>query len=296
MLYLNRKNYKDMDFELPVEIAGVKWRNPFFVSSGPTTSTLQQLIKAAECGFGGASCKLSFDPPPYINRRPRYGWDPAQHLLYFSAEKRLVMDEALRLIEAGRKQIDNFVLFSNFTYSDPGIEGWVNMAKKFEAAGAHINELNMCCPNMSFNVELAKNKSSESHQTGASLGQQEKAIQEIIRAIKAETRIPLCVKITPEGSRQHLVAQACFEAGADMVCGVANRLALAAMRVDQPGRSTINLQDEQGMYCMNSYWIKPLALRDVYMMRKTVGPEPKLLGTGGVHHLAGRGGDDDGGS
>lgn len=282
MLYLDRKNYRDMDFDLPVEVSGVKWRNPFFVSSGPTTSTLQQLIKAAECGFGGASCKLTFDPPPYINRRPRYGWDPEQHLLYFSAEKRLVLDEALRLIEAGRKQIDNFVLFSNFTYSEPGVEGWVNMAKKFEEAGAHINELNMCCPNMSFNVELAKDKGSESHQTGASLGQQELAIREIIRAIKAETSIPLCVKITPEGGRQHIVTQVCFDAGADMVCSVANRLALAAMRVDQPGRSTIHLQEEQGMYCMNSYWIKPLALRDVYMMRKTVGPEPKLLGTGGV--------------
>lgn len=282
MLYLDRKSYKDEDFEMPVEVAGVKWRNPFFVSSGPTTSTLQQLIKAAECGIGGASCKLTFDPPPYINRRPRYGWDPDQHLLYFSAEKRIVLEEALRLIEAARKQIDNFVLFSNFTYSESGIEGWVNMAKKFEEAGAHINELNMCCPNMSFNVELAKDKGSESHKTGASLGQQEREIQAIIRAIKAETKIPLCVKLTPEGGRQDIVAQACFEAGADMVCGVANRLALAAMRVDQPGKSTINLQDEQGMYCMNSYWIKPLALRDVYMMRKKVGPQPALLGTGGV--------------
>ncbi|HUU30284.1 MAG TPA: FAD-dependent oxidoreductase [archaeon] len=282
MLYINRKKYDDLDFDLPVEVAGVPFRNPFFVSSGPTTSMLQQLIKAAECGFAGASCKLTFDPPPYINRRPRYGWDADQHLLYFSAEKRITMDEACRLIEAARKQIDNFVLFSNFTYSDPGLEGWVNMAKKFEKAGAHINELNMCCPNMSFNVELAKDKSAESHKTGASLGQEAEAIQAIIRAIKEETSIPICVKLTPEGGHQHEVARACFEAGADMVCGVANRLALAALRVDEPGKSTINLQEEQGMYCMNSYWIKPLALRDVYLMRKSCGPGAKILGTGGI--------------
>jgi len=282
MLYLNRKKYGDLDFELPVEVAGVRFRNPFFVSSGPTTSMLQQLIKAAQCGFAGASCKLTFDPPPYINRRPRYGWDKDQHLLYFSAEKRIALDEACRLIEAARKEIKDFVLFSNFTYSDPGLEGWVNMARKFEEAGAHINELNMCCPNMSFNVELARDKSAETHQTGASLGQQAEAIQAIIRAIKAETSIPLCVKLTPEGGHQHEVAKACFEAGADMVCGVANRLALAAVRIDQPGKSTINLQEEQGMYCMNSYWIKPLALRDVYMMRKTCGQDVKILGTGGI--------------
>jgi len=282
MIYLDRKKYDDLDFDMPVEVAGVRFRNPFFVSSGPTTSLLQQLIKAAECGFSGASVKLTFDPPPYINRKPRYGWDPDQHLLYFSAEKRIVLDEALRLIEDARRQIDNFVIFSNFTYSDPGLEGWVNMARKFEEAGAHINELNMCCPNMSFNVELAKDKGAESHSTGASLGQEEQAIVAIIRAIKEETTIPICVKLTPEGGRQHIVAKACIDAGADMVCGVANRLALPAVRIDQPGKSTISLQEEQGMYCMNSYWIKPLALRDVYMMRKTLGPEPPILGTGGV--------------
>ncbi|MFC1614853.1 FAD-dependent oxidoreductase, partial [Gemmatimonadota bacterium] len=128
----------------------------------------------------------------------------------------------------------------------------------------------------------AKDKSAESHSTGASLGQQEQAIAAIIRAIKEETTIPICVKITPEGGRQHIVAKACIDAGADMVCGVANRLALPAIRIDEPGKSTIELQEEQGMYCMNSYWIKPLALRDVYMMRKTLGPQPPILGTGGV--------------
>ncbi|HLA38882.1 MAG TPA: hypothetical protein VJ417_02745, partial [Candidatus Glassbacteria bacterium] len=282
MLYLDRKNYPDLDFDLPVEVAGVRFRNPFFVSSGPTTSMLQQLVKAAECGFAGASVKLTFDPPPYINRRPRYGWDEEQHLLYFSAEKRITLDEACRLIEAARKQIDNFVLFPNFTYSEPGLEGWVNMAKKFEEAGVHINELNMCCPNMSFNVELASDKSAEKHSTGASLGQQGDAIAAIIRAIKAETSIPLCVKLTPEGGHQHEIAKLCIEAGADMVCGVANRLALPAIRIDEPGKSTIALQEEQGMYCMNSSWLKPLALRDVYMMRKSCGPAARILGTGGI--------------
>ncbi len=282
MLYLDRKKYAGLDFEMPVEVAGVRLRNPFFVSSGPTTSMLQQLLSACENGFGAASIKLTFDPPPYINRKPRYGWDEKQHLLYFSAEKRIILDEACRLIEASRKENDDFVLFSNFTYSEPGIEGWVNMAKRFEESGVHINELNMCCPNMSFNVELAKDKGSESHQTGASLGQQAESIAAIIRAIKAETTVPLCVKLTPEGSQQHLIAKACFDAGADMVCGVANRLALPAIRVDKPGSSSIHLQKEQGMYCMNSSWIKPLALRDVYMMRKTCGKDATLLGTGGV--------------
>ncbi|MFH1070853.1 MAG: FAD-dependent oxidoreductase, partial [Candidatus Glassbacteria bacterium] len=282
ILYLNRKPFADVNFDMPVEVCGIKFRNPFFVSSGPTTMLLSQLKRAAHYGWAGASCKLTFDPPPYINRRPRYGWDPTQHLLYFTAEKRLNLDEACRLIEQARREIPNFVLFSNFTYSEEGVEGWVNMAKKFEAAGAHINELNMCCPNMSFNVELAENPEKAIRKTGASQGQDPHALREIISAIKQETKIPLCVKLTPEGSRQHLIAKICYDAGVDMVCGVGNRLALTQISQDKPGRSDIYLQEEQGMYCMNSSWLKPLALRDVYMMRRMVGPGPVILGTGGV--------------
>lgn len=282
ILYLNRKSHDDVDFAFPVESAGIRFRNPFVVASGPTTMSIDQLKRAAACGWAGASCKLTFDPPPYINRRPRYGWDPAQHLLYFTAEKRLNFDEACRLIEQARREIEQFVLFSNFTYSGDDVEGWVNMAKRFENAGAHINELNMCCPNMSFNVELARDPGKVAHHTGASQGQNPEALETIIRAIKQETRIPLCVKLTPEGSRQHLIAKICYDAGADMVCGVGNRLAFGSMRIDQPGKSDIYLQEEQGLYCMTSRWLKPLALRDVYMMRRMVGPDPVIIGTGGV--------------
>ncbi len=282
ILYLNRKPFDDVDFEWPVETAGIRFRNPFVVASGPTTMSLEQLKRAASYGWAGASCKLTFDPPPYINRRPRYGWDPSQHLLYFTAEKRLKLDEACRLIEQARREIADFVLFSNFTYSGDDVDGWVKMAKCFEAAGAHVNELNMCCPNMSFNVELARDPGKLSHRTGASQGQNPEALEAIIRAIKQATGIPLCVKLTPEGSRQHLIAKICYDAGADMVCGVGNRLALGSVRVDNPGKSDIYLQEEQGLYCMTSGWLKPLAMRDVYMMRRMVGPDSVIIGTGGV--------------
>ncbi len=282
ILYLNRLPFDDVDFDWPVETAGIRFRNPFVVASGPTTMSVEQLKRAAAFGWAGASCKLTFDPPPYINRRPRYGWDPSQRLLYFTAEKRLNLDEACRLIEQARREIPGFVLFSNFTYSGDDIEGWVHMAKRFEAAGAHINELNMCCPNMSFNVELARDPGNVKHHTGASQGQNPEALEAIIRAIKAESGIPLCVKLTPEGSRQHLIAKICYDAGADMVCGVGNRLALGSVRVDQPGKSDIYLQEEQGLYCMTSQWLKPLALRDVYMMRRMVGADPFIIGTGGL--------------
>ncbi|NQT00781.1 MAG: hypothetical protein HQ580_02025, partial [Planctomycetes bacterium] len=164
---------KYTDFNIPVTIAGVKFRNPFYVSSGPTTMTIEQLERIEQCGWGGASLKLTIDPEPYINRYPRYGYYPERNFLSFTAERRLVLNDLLKLIEEGRKRAPNLVLFSNITYSgDKGIEGWVNMAKKCEDAGVHINEVNMCCPNMSFNVELT-GKDTGGPKTGASLGQNE---------------------------------------------------------------------------------------------------------------------------
>jgi NADPH-dependent glutamate synthase beta subunit-like oxidoreductase/dihydroorotate dehydrogenase len=273
---------KNTDFNIPVTVAGVPFRNPFYVASGPTTMTVEQLERIEQTGWGGASLKLTIDPVPYINRVPRYGYYPDKGFLSFTAEKRLVLADLLKLIEQGRKRTKHLVLFSNLTYAgDAGIEGWVNMAKKCEEAGVHINELNMCCPNMSFNVELT-GKAKDGPKTGASLGQNERAVAEIVKAIKAATKIPLFVKITPEGGHQAAIGKAALDAGADAVGGNANRLAVPPINLDDPTASMYYLQKEVGMACMNGAWLKPLALRDVYEMRRLVGPGPALTGTGGI--------------
>ena len=69
---------KYTDFDLPIAVAGVKYRNPFVVSSGPTTMNIEQLEAAERFGWGGAELKLTIDPEPYINRRPRYGFYKAK--------------------------------------------------------------------------------------------------------------------------------------------------------------------------------------------------------------------------
>jgi NADPH-dependent glutamate synthase beta subunit-like oxidoreductase/dihydroorotate dehydrogenase len=274
--------FTEKDILLPVEVGGVRFRNPFYVASGPTTMTVDQLVRIEETGWGGASLKLTFDPPPYINRYPRYGYWAQDGILSFTTEKRMVFEDTLRLIEAGRRKTKDIVLFSNFTYAgDRGVAGWVRMAKGFEDAGVHVNEINMCCPNMSYNVELSEG-CAEGPKTGASLGQQLDEVKAIVAAIVAETRVPLFVKLTPEGGRIAQVARACYEAGAVAVGGAANRLAIHHVDLEHPTRSPINLQDEISMQCMCSTWVHPLGLRDVYEIRKLNGPGVKVTGVGGV--------------
>lgn len=274
------------DLSLPVEVAGIKFKNPFYVSSGPTTRTVKQLLRIEETGWAAASIKLTIDPAPYINRVPRYAIFDDRNSLCFTAEKRLKFSEGLKLVEDAKKVLKELILMANVTYAgDMGTEGWVNMARKFEEAGADIIELNMCCPNMSYNVELSTgDKNSCKIRTGASLGQQGDAVAEIVREIKKVIRIPLFVKLTPEGGRIAQVAKDLYAAGADAVGGTANRLGIPPINLDDPGKSAYHLQDEISMSCHSSAWLKPLALRDTYEIRKVNGPEPVIMATGGVRN------------
>jgi len=271
-------------FILPVEVAGITFKNPFFVASGPTTRTVEQLVAIERAGWAAASLKLSVEPAPYISRYPRYALFPEYNALGFTAEKRLTYDQGRRLMEAGKKSVKEVILLANITYSgDLGIEGWVDMALGFEASGADMIELNMCCPNMSFNVQTtAGDKSAIAQSTGASMGQSGEAVAEVVRAIKAKLGIPLVVKLTPEGGGIGRVAHAAYLAGADAVSGTANRLGMPPIDLENPGRSTIHLQDEVGMACLCGAWLKPLAQRDTFEMRRIGGPDMPILATGGI--------------
>ena len=114
---------KYTDFDLPVEVAGLTFRNPFLVSSGPTTMSIEQLRAAETNGWAAASLKLTLYPVPYINGRPRYGYYNTEGYLAFTAEKRLTLDELLKLIEQGRRETPDLILFSNITYVDEDVEG-----------------------------------------------------------------------------------------------------------------------------------------------------------------------------
>ncbi len=272
------------DIRIPVTIGGVTFKNPFYVASGPTTKSVEQLLKIEETGWAAASIKLSIDPAPYINRKPRYGIFKDRNALAFTTEKRLTFAQGLQLIRDAKPLLHDLKLMANITYAgDEGVSGWVNMAKKFEEAGADIIELNMCCPNMSYNLELTSGGSqTASKQTGASMGQNANVASEIVRAVKQAISIPLFVKLTPEGGKIAQVAKSLYEAGADAVGGTGNRMGLPPIDLEHPEKAAYHLQDEISMSCHCGSWLKPLAQRDTYEIRKVCGKAPPIMAAGGI--------------
>ncbi len=271
------------DPRLSVKIAGAIFRNPFILASGPTTHSADQIERGCEQGWAGASIKLTFDPAPYINREPRYSYFDPAGLFAFTAEKRINLEEALKLVAESRARVDaGFVIMANYSYvGDEGTEGWVNMARAFEQAGCDVLEVNMGCPNMSFNVALTGEAHEEGPESGASMGMQPELVAEVVEATVRAVSIPVFVKLTPEGGRLGEVSEACYRAGAVAVGSNANRLAFPPVDIWNPKESVIHLQQQVSLTCMSGPWCKPLALRDIFEIRKRNGPAVSAIATGG---------------
>jgi NADPH-dependent glutamate synthase beta subunit-like oxidoreductase len=138
---------------------------------------------------------------------------------------------------------------------------------------------------MSYNLEVSSGNSNAAKvKTGASMGQHGDVVAEIVKEIKKSIKIPLFVKLTPEGGKIAQVAKALYAAGADAVGGTANRLGIPPINLDDPGAASYHLQKEISMSCHSGGWLKPLALRDTYEIRKVNGSEPKIMATGGVRN------------
>jgi dihydroorotate dehydrogenase/Pyruvate/2-oxoacid:ferredoxin oxidoreductase delta subunit len=274
---------KDDLFHLPVKIGRMELKNPFIVASGPTVKRVDQIELAEKEGWAAVSIKQTFNPAPYIDYEPRYRWLKKEKLHTFTAEHRLDMEQGLRLVEEARKKCKDLVVMANYSYVSPDLEGWQEAARRFDAAGAQMLELNFCCPNMSFNVDVSASENKENRpSSGASMGQDENSVRLVIQKTCEVTRLPIVAKITPEGGRIAEVSQAAYEAGAEAVCSVANRLGIPPIDVWNYKKPIYNLQGENTMGCLSGPWIKPLALRDVFEIRKLVGPKPSVIGTGGI--------------
>ncbi len=269
--------------DLSVKLGDIKLRNPFIVGSGPTVKTLDQIKEAEDNSWAAVSFKLAIDPFPYINLPPRYRWLKKEKIHIFTAETRLTPDASLKLLDDAKKVTSEILLIPNITYDGPDWEGWARMAKQFEEAGAHAVELNMCCPNMSFNVQATGKEIEEA--TGASLGSDLQALPKVIKHITDEVNIPVIVKLTPEGGRIAQAAEVSLKAGAAAVGSAANRLGIPDIDIRNPMGTIYRLQDNITLGCISGPWLKPLALRDTYEMRFHLDKEAFIIGSGGVNDL-----------
>ena len=121
-------------------------------------------------------------------------------------------------------------------------------------------EVNISCPNV--------------HGGGAAFGAEPSAAAEVTRAVRAVTKKPIILKLSPTAADIAAVAKACEDAGAD---GVSLINTLPGMRIDLARRRPLLANQTGGMSGPGMF---PLAVRMVYQVAKAV--KVPIIGMGGI--------------
>jgi dihydroorotate dehydrogenase (NAD+) catalytic subunit len=128
------------------------------------------------------------------------------------------------------------------------------------ASGVHALEVNVSCPNVK--------------KGGLSFGADPKAAASVTRRVRAETDLPVIVKLTPNVTDIAAVARAVEEAGADAVSLINT---LTGLSVDLTTRGP-HLKNITGG--LSGPAIKPVALRMVWQVAQSV--DIPVIGMGGI--------------
>ncbi len=141
------------------------------------------------------------------------------------------------------------------------IEEYVECAKAMDAQeNVGIIEVNVSCPNV--------------HGGGMSFGVNPEAAAEVTKAVKAVTKKPVYIKLSPNVTDIVTIALACEEAGAD---GLSLINTLLGMRIDIRSRKPV-LANKMGGFSGPA--IFPVALRMVWQAYEAV--KIPIIGMGGV--------------
>jgi dihydroorotate dehydrogenase/NAD-dependent dihydropyrimidine dehydrogenase PreA subunit len=197
--------------EVPViEFAGIKFRNPFVVASSPLTAKPFLLKNAWDNGAAAASTKLTLIKQPFYKKCRMYH-DPKLGSIV-CVDRRLDLEEGVKLIEETKKLVPELVLFSNITHEGADLESWGYLARAMEEAGADLIEPNFICPNLSLTATRLGQKQG---QGGALTGQDPDLARTVVSIIKKAVKVPVVPKLTPNVTDITAIAAACVEGGAD---------------------------------------------------------------------------------
>jgi dihydroorotate dehydrogenase (NAD+) catalytic subunit len=245
------------DATMAMEIAGLKLKNPVMTASG-TFGYGEEYADYVDLNrLGGIVVKgLSLNPrlgnPPPRIIETSGGMLNAVGLQNIGVD--VFIDEKLPFL----RRYDVAVIANIYgeSYSE-----YAQVARKLSRVqGVHALEVNVSCPNVK--------------KGGLSFGSDPKAAAEVTRRVKAETDLPVIVKLTPNVADITAIAQAVEEAGADAVSLINT---LTGMSIDLKTR-TPHLKNITGG--LSGPAIKPVALRMVWQVAQKV--SVPIIGIGGI--------------
>ena len=198
--------------DLSITFLGVKFPNPFCLSSSPVGNDYDMCKKAYDVGWGGIVFK-TIGPKSYVINEvsPRFDTltKEAEPFVGFKNMEQIAehsLEENLADLARLKKDYPNNVLIASIMGNDE--ESWEDLARKVTEAGADMIEMNLSCPQMT------------SHAMGSDVGANPELCKKYCQAVKRGSKLPMMAKMTPNITDMVEVAKACLEGGADGIAAI----------------------------------------------------------------------------
>ena len=241
-----------------VTLCGIEMDNPIIPASG-TFGYGYEFAELYDINcLGSFSFKGTTKDPRFGNPTPRIAECPAGMInavgLQNPGVEKVISEELPRLAKCFHKpvmaNVSGFAV-EDYAYTCERLDkepqvGWL--------------EVNVSCPNV--------------HGGGMSFGTQPEAAAEVTRAVKAVTKKPVIIKLSPNVTDIVSIAKACEEAGAD---GISLINTLLGMRIDLRTKKPV-IANKMGGF--SGAAIFPVAVRMVYQVAHAV--KIPVVGMGGV--------------
>lgn len=242
---------------MAVEIGTLKLKNPVMTASG-TFGYGEEYADYVDLNRLGGIVVKGLSLKPRLGNPPPRIMETAGGMLNAVGLQNVGVDVFIEEKLPFLRQYDVAVIAN--IYGESTLE-YSQVAKKLsQAEGVHALEVNVSCPNVK--------------KGGLSFGSDPKAAAEVTRRVKAETHLPVIVKLTPNVTDIAAIAQSVEEAGADAVSLINT---LTGMSIDLKTR-TPHLKNITGG--LSGPAIKPVALRMVWQVAQRVAIP--VIGIGGI--------------
>lgn len=261
------------EVDLSIDFCGVKFKNPFLLSSSPVSNSAEMVARSFEAGWAGVVFKtLNSDTTPIIHPSPRMnGIQYGNKRLVGLQNVEMISDRPLKDNLADflylKKRYPSHVLISSIMgFSN---DEWAYLAKVSQDNGADMLELNFSCPHMS--VEGA----------GHHVGKAFDLIEKFTATVKRAVSIPVIAKMTPNITDMTEPAIYAKRGGADAISAINTVSGISQIDLNclTPKPNVFGMGSISGT---SGPAIKPIGLRFISEMAKCEELSLPLSGMGGI--------------
>ena len=257
--------------DLSINFAGIKSPNPFWLASAPPTNMGSMVERAFDAGWGGAVWKTLGEPIVNVSSRLAGLDQGALRLIGLNnielISERTVAENLAEVAEV-KKRFPKHAVVVSLMFD--GREEWTEAIRRVQDTGCDGLELNFGCPHGMCERGM-----------GSAVGQEPKVLEELVRWVMAEARIPVIAKLTPNVSHIGDPALAAVRGGANALSLVNTFQSIIGVDLDRlVPIPRVGDASSHGGYCGPA--IKPIALRMVAELARDQRIGVPISGIGGI--------------